>query len=250
MWNAQSFQIVWFPVSVEGLSAKSIFENLLDREPDTTETSRVPSQKTPFFSRSLAEINALRHVIVVAPGRVDWHIEPVLDEDESPYSRLFNSVETVEFVMKRVVGLPPETIGDVNRVSVISTLLRPMSSFEETSSEFVAMTGLPVVSEGAMDLSLQINKRKLISGGVSINRLVKFSTETLSRLVINLDAQQGKAASAAPSNEELFSVKVRLDFNTVPTGQIFDKDRQIEIFGCLCDETLKMAESPGLGFYK
>jgi hypothetical protein len=246
VWKSSNIQVVWFVSDADGVDASRAFKALTGNEADGFERNRVLSQRAPFHARAHGAQDGKQYRIQTSPGRVDWFIEPHLQEDESPYERLFDTKEAICSIHDAIRELPDELFGDATRVSVVTTLIEEVATPDEANMSFIELCGIPVSHIGLSDLVFQSNKRKKITESIVINRIFKFSTETITRVLMSLDHQSGRVGQMHPEKNMNHAVRIDLDINTVPSGDLMNPDQQKKVFAQLFEETLAVSTSPSI----
>ncbi len=249
MWQSRDIQVVWFPVTeIDGKGALNIYKSLLDKEPDGFENHRILQPQAPYFGRAYGQNLGIIHQVTVRPGRVDWQLEPFPDEDTDPFSNLFETQPTLKKINKMIQNMDGKLIGEVTRISVVSKLLQPQDSPEKAQNNLLKLCKIDLVAKDLSDLMIHINKTKFISNTVVINRLVKYSIANA--IEIKVDSTTGEPIEHHKPSNVIFGTVVNLDFNTVPSGQIYKTKEQRKIFDKLIDETTNFAKNPDVGFFE
>ncbi len=242
MWNANCFQVVWFVTNVDSVDASIVYGALTDQEPDNVIKNKLLNQKSQFLSSAIGVSCDQKNSVEVKPGRVDWFIEPQLEENDPPYSKSLKVHSCLEGIRKKILELDDVIIGEATRLAIVTVLISPMRSIDEATNALVKMCKIPFSSGNLMDLSLQFNRIKQVDNEVVINRLTQFSVETsvLSQVMMNMQSGQTNSIRM----DERFAIRAQLDINTMPTGQIFSFERQQLLFQALLDETVLLANEP------
>lgn len=238
-WGSQSIQVVWFVQSLENIKADSLFELITGGEPDNVQRNRIPGPLNPFFGVANGVIDSREYQIQIQPARVDLIISPSpVTEDTGHDFRLMATKETLDILLSRFEAvaehLPPSV-----RLSLITNLAKPAADQTSAVASVLNMSGLNLPFGDVSDPILQLNRRKALSHGVIINRIVRFSVGAYQQFVMQFDQTQG---APLPVTAQSFASALTLDFNTVPDGRIFKGTDQLTTFKEIISETLKFAE--------
>jgi len=230
------------------VAAVDLYEAIVKSEPDSSTSNKSPTANSPFFSQATGLSDGYSHTIRVSPGRVDWILSKPQPEDSDPFANLIDIDDGFPAVRNYFDSFTHDLFFNVTRLSIVCILASKADSINEANAEVTRMCMLPIPGDNFLDLSMQINRRKMILEGREINRLCKFSTETVSQVVIQLDGNSGQAGRLTPVNEIHYGVSLLLDFNTVPDGERIPNKHHSSIFNSLLDEAHLAAEEPSIDF--
>lgn len=236
-WNAQSILLIWFTHASNSVKASVVFESVFGHEAETTQTNRAPNPAAPFLSVAAGTEQGVQFQVMVLPGRVDISVASVPEAPDADTE----IADTAGLLSKLVDGAiaVSGTIADVYRQAIVLNLQ------QRASDLVVALASLEVNIDGvefddALDVSVQINKRKAVETlpDVSMNRLMRVSTAVAQQISVTM----GNGLPSVPVNvgeEVAFSV-MAIDLNTVPTGRIFSPDEQSSIWKEFAQEALRL----------
>lgn len=243
MWKASQFQVVWFPSDIDRIEISNIYKLLTNKEPDGYESHKVPNPNNPFLSRAYGEVNGRLNNVHLNTGRIDWFFEPVHEVGCDPYLYLLDIVPNLEYIRSQIQKLDGTIIRNVTRISVVSTIIKPMSSFLSASKYLTKLCRIDIEPKNLHEFSLQVNRRKLVTDKVEINRLVRFFVEENTWLDFQIGNNTTVLSTPIQKN---YATKIILDFNTVPTGHTYNTDEQRNLFNDLLNETVSVANKPNI----
>ncbi len=243
MWNASAFQVVWFVSDPSHVDASCVYTELTGAEPDQTEKNRILTTQNQFLTRAQGVVNGILNDVRVGAGRVDWFITMHLEADELQFEKLLPTKQSLNMIQDTTSKTNNDRIlGAVTRLSVISTLKKPVKTMGEACCILVDMCRIPLKPDGLSDFSFQANRKTRIVGGVEINRLARFSAAIEQRVMMSIDGKQQKIFNYSPQDGVRYAVEVMLDFNTVPSEEEFTASEQRQIFGALLKESAAAAD--------
>jgi hypothetical protein len=224
-WSLKSVQFSWFTSRFAELSASQLYTRLVGDEPDNFQKGNASAGALRFHSLA-AGVKDNHYQVMITPGRVDFICTAA--SEASPDERFvgLDPEQTLRATLKHVVdaGAVATT---ANRLTVVTTLRCAASSEEEASRGAFSIAGVADTIDGSTDFAFQLNKRlTLPNTGVTINRVVKYATETVQSMVF----QMGPDANSIPAGAPEYFATVQFDFNTVPMGVEYNESLQLELF--------------------
>lgn len=240
LWKSQSIQFVWFPKEVNGSMAESLFLTITGSEPDTVLTSKAVSQRNPILGQAHGQSDTLRTVVEVRPGRIDLHLLPAESFDgEDDGADDLPTAETIDSVLSALSDRVSEIIGPVTRLSIALKSREERDNYEQAANDGIQAFGMNFGLTNFTDFQAQINKRLRVDGMPELNRLVRFSVESLQKL--SLEVGRANESRVIPIEQERIYSAMLLDFNTVVDGAEIDARKCREIFSFIAEEAIRFA---------
>ena len=245
IWGSQSIQFVWFLASVEGVSAGRVFEQLIGKDADNTQTNRAPNPGNPFLSIASATIGETNYQVQVQAGRVDLVMQPAPPQDASQIGfKLLETEIIIDEIIDRISHFTIAWVGVV-RLAVVINLFFPVDSQEGANQIFYDMTDAQVRMPDASDLNYSLNRRKkLRSTNFVMNRLMRFGTAMFQEFMIEFAPGIGMPGVPVPISRSTYGASLSIDLNTVIEGRIIAERDQITIFEEIKDELKRLADNP------
>lgn len=243
IWFSRSLQFVWFPNDVAHLDARRIFTDAVGKDPDLYQVNRIPSAKTPFLGMAAGVLNDVHFQAVITPGRTEIIVSGDPDasniDDEK---RFIDTRQVVQDMRSRLGHEFFEKLGDINRMSIVATLLKPQDNYESAAQLLVKLCDIDLKLDGHSDIQFQINRRKTLVGNVQINRLMRFAVELQRVIAFEVNPDSGETVSQSPVGDERIFSALTLDFNTAPEGKTLNPEQVPDIFRSIADELLRIAD--------
>ncbi|NKI61761.1 hypothetical protein HCG46_26035 [Labrenzia sp. PO1] len=247
MVGARSLQFAWFPETVEGVNATTVYTRCVGKDPDTSQINKVPTPSSPFLSSASGKINGTEYNVRVNQGRIDLFAKGYVDPEI-----YFERIPNIDFeytmmgVLNRIQDNSMDFVGSATRLSIVATLCFPSDDRVDANRKLIEFCSLPIEPDDARDLSFQFNKRKQILESIEINRINKYQVEETRVMAVQVDGNTGAELGSSLVSEASYSVLVTLDYNTVPTGIKFSSSEQKIIFGELARELNNFAPMPSV----
>jgi hypothetical protein len=225
----QSVQFAWFVSDTTNLVADGLMQNMLDLQPDTVQTNRVPSPEAPFLSSAVRAEGKFKFILNVSPGRVDLYVQPQVD-GSSPTLPLIDAREGITLVLDALRRNSPVGLTSVYRCAVVCIFLDREESSESANTAFARKVGIPAV-HGAIDQNFTINVRKRLPEAIcEVNRILHYSVDKIQQMeVMNLasgrfDVNNGRVVA------ETYFIRTAIDVNNIPEEQIRLDDTNLHIY--------------------
>lgn len=237
LWDAQSIQFVWFLTTAEGVKVDAIFEAIVGEEPTSLQRNKMPGPTNPFIGIASGSFGIDEARVQLQPGRVDLFIHPneMLDDGDIPVISTEAVLDRVYSALASHQSLLPEAI----RLAFVCNFMKPVETAEEGRAIVTDLLSLNLDLTDFTDLLFQINRRKQLYSGVSINRLLRWNSVALQRFVVNLPGQQG---IVTPALKEKYAASLMVDLNTVVEQRVFSGAQQIPIFKEMIEEATRLGQ--------
>lgn len=241
MWQANAVQLAIFCQTIDGVEAQELFKTGLGREPDSTQRNRTISPANPFLSVAAGLSGAVNHTVQVQTGHIDVHVAPIppAEIDLDNPAPLFNVepvlAELVEFV-RRVAGQLPAVV----RVALVGTLMSRVDDYQTAAGVVGSMLGADVNRPDISDLMFQINRRKPMGHGQSMNRLIRLNVAEIQAVTVQQGLQANGVVAMIPIQT---MASLQLDFNTVPSPVGLPADSVIPLIEEINQEILRVGRS-------
>ena len=236
LWQAGSFQLVWFSASAETLSSPEFYETLFDAEPDSIQSNRLPSGgKASAASGNLDGVNLQ---VSAQQGRIDVVVRPV--PGPLPGSILIDrSDERLTWLLSKVKRLaaPPTS----NRLALVVTYHQVASGPTQASAIINKALNEIVSFPDSSDLSFQVNRRRqfAFNDNIVMNRLIRYNVEAIQEV-------QFAGNAMVPSQTEVSVATFMIDTNTVPTRREYTPDDQAKIWDEFAAENRRIRDEGAL----
>lgn len=241
MWQAQAVQLALFCQYVDGVIAQDLFTNGFGRDPDVTQRNRMISPANPFLSIAGGSVDRLNYTVQIQTGRIDVHVTPNIPSEfgVENLAPLFD----MEPVLDEMVGFVGKTVSQlpgVVRVAMVGNLMSRVDDYNAAAVAVSAMIGADVARPGISDLMFQINRKKQMTHGQVMNRLVRVSVAEIQAVSV---PRQGEPRDVIPLNRVETMASLQLDFNTVPSPTVLAVDVVIPLIEEIKREILRVSDS-------
>ena len=244
IWNSQSIQFVWFPKSVEHIDADQLYQSLVGQPPDNFQRSKAPSPRMPFLSLATGEFDNKSFTVQVNPARVDLIANATPNVDGDPDVDIsIDTVGTIEYLLARVKAGSASSIKQNTRLAIAVHLIKQMPDLPASVSSIFESCDISMNADGYSDVNVQMNKRKVLDNGTSINRLIRFATEVHRAFTLSIDPSTGPQVSDIPVGSEKILSALHLDFNTIPDGNEIPDSSTFTILAQIADELIRVGSS-------
>ncbi|WP_027162318.1 hypothetical protein [Mesorhizobium sp. WSM1293] len=236
-WSALNLQFVWFVADTTNLNPAQLFSDIVGSEPESVQSSKVPRPNNPFLGVAEAQIEQLQYRLTIQPGRVDYFVQSAVEMEfgpglvEQPAALLAANADGV-----RRPEIP------ALRLACVVNLMNLEPSGAAATKTISGLTGNPFPFDDAADVSLQVNRPKLIDK-TQINRLLRYSVGTFQ--FVRLELTPGMIQSA-PTAMQTFAANAVGDFNTVPSDVVFKGGELKPIWDILLNEASKFVADPSI----
>ncbi|MGA1831636.1 hypothetical protein [Rhizobium wenxiniae] len=172
--QAQSLQFVWF-LPGDPASPVKLFDGLLGGEPDAFQKIFPPQAPLPLTVQHIVR-DGLVHKVQSHYGRIDYFIEPV--QNGPSLGLIDDPMKVMNETLERILSFS-EVVGDIVRGAVVANLSHPVASIDEAGGMFTQLFGDKINLSGAREINFQLSKRRSGSAVGDLNRLFRWSTETV-----------------------------------------------------------------------
>jgi hypothetical protein len=237
LWNAQSIQFVWFLTTTDGIRVDALFEAFSGDEPNSVQRNKVPGPGNPFLGVAAGQIGIYQAQVQLQPGRLDLvvHADEIPNLDDIPVLETGAVLDRIYSALASNEQLLPDAV----RLALVCNLLKPVETAEEGRAIATGLLSLDPALTDFTDLMFQINRKKKLQSGVSINRLLRWNTLTLQSFVLNMPGQQGVIT---PALKEKHAAALMLDINTVVEQRVFAGTQQVPIFKEMIEEARRLGQ--------
>jgi hypothetical protein len=172
--QAQSLQFVWF-LPGDPPSPVKLFDGLLGSEPDGFQKVSPPQAPLPLTVQHMVR-DGIVHKMQTHYGRIDYFIEPV--QNGPALGLISDPIRVMDETLRRISAFS-EVVGDIVRGAVVANLSYPVASIDEAGSMFTRLFGDKFDLSGTREINFQLSKRRSGSAVGDLNRLFRWSTETV-----------------------------------------------------------------------
>lgn len=237
-WGIQILQFVWFKDDAENLRASSVFRDIVGEDAENTQINKVVGPAAPFSSIASTLFDDRNHQVMIMPGRVDYAVSRPDRQSAGPWAwKLADGLKLLQMETERVAAVS-EKVGSANRLALVVTLLRNVSTAEQASKFVLDRIG-GAIPDNAIDLMFQMNIPKTSKVTKKrFNRLARFSSASLQEMTLTV--VNGRASPTAIGPERHLASLV-LDLNTPMEAIIYNSDLVAETFREFSEEAQKLA---------
>lgn len=239
---AQGIQVAWFPAQASQAAADSIFNSVFIRKPDNFSVNTLPGPNMPFQSQARGTFDGLVHIVNIEPGKTTIIVHPDNSFQNTPEPQTAIPVAEFDLLWRRmehiIVHLREDILTPSVRAAIILGAAYMAGDRVEANHIFTDLTGIPV-GEDTDDLIFQKNER-LATDSALFNRVENFSV-TFVELVQAQPVWQTNAITQQVSSRTVqnFFTLANMDYNTVPTGHIYDHKQLKVHYRILADALLE-----------
>lgn len=240
IWDSHSIRAVWFTSGTVDVPVDELFRSFFGFEPEAVQRNRTPSPQNPFFAVASGPFQELICEIQWQPGR----FEIILSENESIPQEDYPSFKTEKGleILTRGIERTFTILPDAFRLAVVTNLVLPVPDYETGRKELADLTSFNPDIGDTSDFMLQLNKRKLISEKLEVNRVLRWSVNALQNVQVTVNAPFGGLPLPPSVVGTKFAASVLLDINTVPTfAKPIVGDEQLRILTEMVKETSRLA---------
>lgn len=238
-WGIQILQFVWFKDDAEALRAPAVFRLLKNEDAENTQVNRTPSANAPFLSIASTALDDRNYQVMVSPGRIDYTIARPDRSASGPWAwKLSDGLKVLETEVQNVIGAAKH-VGTANRLALVATLLRNVSTAEQART-FVVDRISGDVPAGAIDLMFQLNIRKTsTTTGQQYNRLARFSSASVQEMTLTVVNGRASPTTVGP---ERHIATLMLDLNTTLEASIYEPNAIAALFREFAEEMKRLAK--------
>jgi hypothetical protein len=232
-WYAQSLQFALFtPAKLSGPDAITPWQRIFGFLPQNFQ--QTPPGASQPQSMAAGIVGGANFNLIATTGRFDLVLSPLIvdaNAEAQGFEDVTGALSLLTGYASALMSLEPAT-----RLSIISTVIEPMSTPAEAAERFVAVTGGAPAVKGGRDFAYQVNIQ--IPAGDKlpmINRLCRWQTQMVQVVMAQLEAGVPVPATMTPERPVL---TLTTDINSHPMPGPLDKDSAVALLDRLAEETL------------
>ncbi|PJT21522.1 hypothetical protein CN884_14045 [Ochrobactrum sp. 30A/1000/2015] len=240
--HAQGIQVAWFPLQASTTAADSIFHSIFLRQPDNFSVNKIPGPAMPFQSQARGLFDGLVHMVNVEPGKTTLIVVPDSSLQNNPEPQTALPITEFGPLWQRLEHILNHLREDILTPSVRAAIIVGAAYMakdrEEANSIFGELTGIHSRPD-TEDLIFQKNER-LVTKDATFNRVENYSVSFLELVQAQpLWSTAGVTQQLNNRTVQNFFTLANLDFNTVPTGHIYDYRQLVDQYRILMAELLE-----------
>lgn len=242
MTSALNIQLSSFLSEFTSFRLNEFAEQVFGSEPDVFQRNKVPNQQAPFLAIAKREVGDKAIVIQLQPGRLNFFLESLAAREDSPLP-VFDFDSNLELLLTAfdaASDIPVST-----RVACNVTTVELYDSLPDALGGFGQLTGIDL-PEFSTDVVFQMNARSRI-GDVDINRIMAANVVEHRKLQITISPDSQATHSLG---DYFYGLQLTCDFNTVPSGRIFNMNEQKNLMRDLANLTRSAVLANTFNFLK
>ncbi|MGF9758004.1 hypothetical protein AAII07_22660 [Microvirga sp. 0TCS3.31] len=173
-------------------------------------------------------------LIVYSPGRLEIGFTPNPPSNLVPgaFEPQISDVNGSLSALIESAGRVSQFSGNALRIALVVQLSKPTADFAEAN--LIMEQALPVgikLLPSDLDFQFQLNRRTSLQSypDIQINRLLRFSVDTVQLFNMPLGPFQPVGMMQNEVVQLHYSPTILMDWNTVPTGRVFDPQTQMVV---------------------
>jgi hypothetical protein len=212
-WQAETMRVTVFPTEVVPVEPSVWWDEVVGVPPETV----VARPKVGQF-QARGDFEGRQLILQVQPGRVEWILGPLAkaaDDEESVLPSLGPFPEVLQSLSKVVVPWLPQAPA-LQRFAFGAIVMQPVNTVHAGYALLQKYLGSYVrLDPESSDFFYQINRRRpsRTIAALHLNRLTKWSVQTVRRMTMTLGAEGGAVTRALGEDA---ACRLELDINTAP----------------------------------
>lgn len=225
----QNFQLVAFTQSASSSIAETIYSAIYNDIPMSVQKNKVPQPHAPFLSLASGEKSGASLAVQINDGRVDFFVRGIPDNNHPSQLEQVDVNWAFSHFAERY-SLISKSLGPVYRLAIVTNSGTICETEQQAVTLFSEAVGIkhPGRDATAADLNFQINLRAKLANGRLINRLKRYSINTMMSGTFP-HMQPNIFPGLGSTVKQSFIFNITKDFNSVPDSNAISEIDQMEV---------------------